>query len=93
MVAFRMTPRIRLVYVIDILDTNLAGTENQLIKLINGLDKNRFDVHLLCFRDHEWFRRNGDSLDCSKTIIQISRFKKPSTYWNILRLIRFFRRV
>lgn len=92
-VALDMTVRTKLVYVIDVLDTNLAGTENQLIKMINGLDKGKFDVHLLCFHDHEWFRRNGGSLDCAKTIIEINRFKKPSTYWNILRLIRFFQKL
>lgn len=79
-------------YVIDVLDTSLAGTENQLIKLINGLDKNRFEIHLLCFRNHPWFEAHGHSLDCAKTVIEINQFKRPSTYWNIVRLIGFFRR-
>ncbi len=86
-----MTKKIRIIYVIDVLDTDLAGTENQLIKLIKGLDKTKFEVHLLCFQDHPWFQANRDSLGCSTTIINICRFKQPLTYCNILRLIGHFR--
>lgn len=84
---------IRLVYVIDVMDTNMAGTENQLIKMINGIDKTRFEVHLLCFRHHSWLEANSASLDCHKTIIEIRRFRKAMTYWNLLRLIGYFRRL
>lgn len=89
---FSMTKRIRITYVIDVLNTDLAGTEKQLIMLINGLDKARFEVHLLCFRDHPWFQSHRASLDCNTTIIDIRYFRKPSVYLNILRLIGHFRR-
>lgn len=85
-----MVRHIRIIYVIDFLDTNLAGTENQLIKLINGLDKKKFEVQLLCFRNHPWLEANANSLDCVKTIIDISQFGRFSTYRNIYRLIKFF---
>lgn len=87
-----MSERIQIIYVIDVLDTDLAGTENQLIKLIKGLDKTRFEVHLLCFQDHPWFQANRASLGCDTMVIDIHKFKHLSTYWNILRLIGYFRR-
>lgn len=87
-----MTRRIRIIYVIDVLDTDLAGTESQLIMLINGLDKARFEVHLLCLRDHPWFQAHRDSFDCSVTITEIREFKRLSTYRNILKLVGYFRR-
>ena len=87
-----MTKKIRITYVIDTLNTDLAGTESQLIRLINGLDKVRFEVHLLCFRDHPWFQAYRDSLDCDTTIIDIREFKKLSVYRNILKLVGHFRR-
>jgi glycosyltransferase involved in cell wall biosynthesis len=87
-----MTRKIRITYVIDTLNTDLAGTESQLIRLINGLDRARFEVHLLCFRDHPWFQANRGSLDCDTTIIDIREFRKLSVYLSILKLIGHFRR-
>jgi len=87
-----VTRRIRITYVIDVLDTDLAGTESQLIMLINGLDKTRFEVRLLCFQDHPWFKAHRDSLECDTTIIEICQFKRLSTYRNILKLFGHFRR-
>lgn len=82
---------IKITYMIDVLDTNLAGTENQLIKLINGLNPKRFNVHLLCFRRHPWFEANAASLQCSSSVIQISRFSAPSAYLNFLKLVAFLK--
>jgi glycosyltransferase involved in cell wall biosynthesis len=87
-----VTRRIRITYVIDVLDTDLAGTESQLIMLINGLDKTRFEVNLLCFQDHPWFHANRASLECDTTIIDICQFRRLSTYRNIFKLFGHFRR-
>lgn len=86
-----MKKKIKLTYIIDVLDTNLAGTENQLIKMINGVDKDRFAVELICFRDCEWFQANKANLDCSTKIFTIARFRKPVTYFNFLKLVRYLR--
>ncbi len=87
----KMNVPIKITYMIDVLDTDLAGTENQLIKMINGLDKKKFQVQLICLADHPWFKANGSSLDCSSRIYEIRQFKKPSSYINFLRLVRYFR--
>jgi len=87
-----VTRRIRITYVIDVLDTDLAGTESQLIMLINGLDKTRFEVNLLCFQNHPWFQQHRDALECGTTIIDICQFRRLSTYRNFFRLIGHFRR-
>lgn len=86
-----MKRKIKLTYIIDVLRTNLAGTENQLIKMIKGVDRARFDVELVCFRDDPWFEANKASLNCPARIFPISNFKAPGTYWNILRLAAYLR--
>lgn len=86
-----MKRKTRLTYIIDFLDTNLAGTENQLIKMINGVDKDRFEVELILFRDHPWFQANKGTLDCSKQIFPIANFKSLATYANILKLANYLR--
>jgi glycosyltransferase involved in cell wall biosynthesis len=86
-----MKRKIKLTYMIDVLCTNLAGTENQLIKMIKGMDRDRFDVELVCFRDDPWFQANKASLNCVTKVFPISMFKSPGTYLNILKLAGYLR--
>jgi len=85
--------RIRVVYIIDIFDTDLAGTENQLLKMIRGLDATRFDVQLICLTSHPWFEQHGATLGCPAVAFQIRDFKKPRTYWHLVKLIGHLRRL
>lgn len=87
----KMNRKIKLTYIIDILDTNLAGTENQLIKMINGLDKRRFELELICFSDAPWLQANKGSLSCTSKVFSIARFKKPGTYLDFARLVKHLR--
>lgn len=86
-----MSKKIRLTYIIDIMDTELAGTENQLIKMINGIDKGRFEVELICFKDHPWLQSNKGRLKCTTKIFPISRFSKPVTYLNFIKFAVYLR--
>lgn len=86
-----MKKPLKITFMIDILDSNLGGTENQLIKMINGLDKKNFQAELICFDNHPWFEANAKTLDCRSKVIAINRFKKAYTYINFLRLIAHLR--
>lgn len=86
-----MNRKIKLTYIIDVLDSDLAGTENQLIKMINGVDKHKFDVELICFNDHPWLQANKGRLACSTRIFRMSRFKRPGAYLNFIRLVKYLR--
>jgi glycosyltransferase involved in cell wall biosynthesis len=86
-----MTKPVRIAYVVDVLDTAQAGTENQLIKMLNGLGSRGFEISLICLRNHPWLMRNAASLSCDVTVFEIHRFKSLKTYFNIIRLIIFFR--
>lgn len=83
--------KLKIVYMIDMLRTDLAGTENQLIKIIKGLDRDRFDITLVCFKNHEWFEANAGKLPCASRVIDINRFKRPQAYINFVRLVLFLR--
>ncbi|MDH4157036.1 MAG: glycosyltransferase [candidate division Zixibacteria bacterium] len=49
---------IKIAFVIDTVATPSAGTEKQLLAVMNGLDKSRFEAHLICLRDSEWLQNN-----------------------------------
>lgn len=84
--------RIRIVFIIDQVGSNLAGTENQLIKIINGLDRTAFDVRLICFNEHPWFAQNRDLIHCPATVINLKKLKHPAVFGNFIRLVRWLRR-
>lgn len=86
-----MKQPVKIVYIADVLDTAQAGTENQLIKMLNGLSSRGFDITLVCLRNHPWLEKNAASLQCDVRIFDIQRFKSPKTYYNILKLTRFLR--
>ncbi|MFQ5736273.1 MAG: glycosyltransferase, partial [Thermodesulfobacteriota bacterium] len=86
-----MKDRIKLTYMIDELATDLAGTENQLIKMINGLGRMGFEITLVCFRHRPWLQKNKSSLPCKVVVIELKRFKRPFTYLNYVKLVRFLR--
>lgn len=81
----------KILYIVDVLDTAQAGTENQLIKMLNGLARRGFDVSLVCLRNHPWLEKNATSLQCDVSVFDIHRFKSLKTYFNILKLILFLR--
>lgn len=84
--------RIKITFMIDQVGSNLAGTENQLIKIINGLDRTAFDVHLICFNEHPWFTQNRDLIHCPATVINLKRLKHTAVFGNFIRLVRWLRR-
>ena len=86
-----MNKPVKIAYIIDVLDTAQAGTENQLIKMLNGLGARGFEVSLICLRSHPWLTANAPSLGCRVSVFEIHRFKSPGTYLNILRLAGFLR--
>jgi hypothetical protein len=51
----------KITFMIDILDSNLGGTENQLIKMINGSTREN-SVELICFDNSQWFEANAKRL-------------------------------
>jgi L-malate glycosyltransferase len=80
--------KVKILFIIDEIVHLKAGTENQLAKLINGLDKRRYDVHLFCLMPSAWIKKHGPQfLDCSISIKQCLRLRSPMTYYNIVKLI------
>jgi len=52
--------KVKVAFVIDTLG-GYAGTEGQLLKLIDQIDRNRFEPVLFCLRSSEWRRNDFDS--------------------------------
>lgn len=49
---------INIAFIIDTIATPAAGTEKQLLMLINEIDKSRFKPYLICLHNSEWLNDN-----------------------------------
>jgi glycosyltransferase involved in cell wall biosynthesis len=58
--------KIRVAYVIDTLFFPAGGTEGQLLQLLHGIDRERFEPELYCLRGNDWL---SDDFDLSPVTV------------------------
>jgi glycosyltransferase involved in cell wall biosynthesis len=58
---------IRIAFLIDMIHSPHAGTEKQLLGIIERLNLNHFEPHLLCLRNSDWLR--DAKLPCPVTVL------------------------
>ena len=80
-----MTTRIKLLFIIDFYKNPYAGTEGQLFKLIQDLDKDKFEATFVVFKDSEYLRTNDFPIPVN--VMDIQRLSSPLSW---LKLFRFF---
>lgn len=88
--SFPSTMKPRISFIIDRLYDELSGTERQLGRMIRGL-ADQFDIDLICLRESQWLHADGLTLPCTIRVFEIDSVKRPRTYLNIVRLIRYLR--
>jgi glycosyltransferase involved in cell wall biosynthesis len=81
---------VRVCFVIDRLC--VAGTETQLLKLINGLDRNCVLPHLCLLDGEDETSRSLEPADCPVIRLGVRRLRHPSTVRQAWRFARYLRR-
>lgn len=81
-----MSDRIKLLFIIDSYKNPYAGTEGQLLRLIKGLDRERYEPVLAVFHKSKYLASNPFPVPV--VILGITRIAAPGSW---LRLYRFFR--
>ncbi len=80
-----MNKPIKLLFVIDFFKTPYAGTEGQLLKLIQNLNKDNFEANFVVFRNSDYLKENDFPVPFD--IVNIQRLSSPL---NWLKLFRYF---
>ncbi|SNC68267.1 Glycosyltransferase involved in cell wall bisynthesis [Marinobacter sp. es.048] len=78
-----------ILFVIDHFRNPNAGTEGQMLNLIKGLDRARFEPILLVFRDSEYLRKYG--FPCDYHVLGHTRLFAPVTWAALWKLAWKFR--
>ncbi len=63
-----MQKKIKIAYIID--ELNIGGTEKQLVSTIELIDKNQFEILLICLRPSRYF--SEIDLQCEKIMLDVS---------------------
>ena len=79
--------RIRVAYLIDTLDRGTAGTEKQLLRTIEKLDRKKFKPYLVCLWRSSWMDRN--QLPCPVKVLGYRGFIKSNISCVFSELKRF----
>ena len=82
--------KIRILFLIDTIETDRAGTEKQLINLMNGLPGDKYQCYLGCMKNSHWLRSGKTKWPVF--IVGSNSFKDPKLYCGIYRLITFIKK-
>lgn len=80
--------KIKITFIIDTIHGIKAGTETQLNLLINYLDKNKYDIHLLCLRETEWVKENSSTINCKVNVFKVNSIINPMSILSYIKVIR-----
>ena len=83
--------KIKILYFIDFIKTEFAGTEGQLLKMIDGMDADKFDVKLVCLENNDWIRENSWKFGCPVYVFDVYRFRRLATYLDIFRVYKLIK--
>ncbi len=79
----------RIAYLIDTISSNKAGTEKQLLEIIQRLDREIFDPCLICLYEAPWLKNN--SVHCPVHVLSYQGLFKYSFPGVVRRLARLLR--
>lgn len=80
----------RIAFLIDTIASPSAGTEKQLLMLIEGLDRREFEPRLCVLKGSRWLEESFDL--CPLHVLDIRSFKSPGAWLNVLRFSNWLRR-
>ncbi|KZX86057.1 hypothetical protein A3715_16735 [Oleiphilus sp. HI0009] len=81
-----MPHSVKLLYIIDSFTSPYAGTEGQLYKLVEGLDRNHFQPHLILFNRSEYIEENG--FPCCISVLGYSKLSSLITWWQLFKMLK-----
>ena len=85
--------RIKVMFVIDHILGIRGGTETQLSMLINNLNKDKYDITLLCLRKTRWVAENSSTLNCKVKYFNVKKLVSPKIIISFLRIIRYIKSI
>ncbi len=76
----------KILYIIDTYRNPYAGTEGQLYKLIDNMDRARYEPHLLLLNSSDYIKKNG--FPCDTSVVGYSKLSSPSTWYHLYRHLK-----
>ena len=81
-----MSGKLRIALLIDTIDSDKGGTEKQVLNIIRRIDRNQFEMKLVCLYESAWMHTNA--LPCEVISLYYKGFLKPSSLLVLKRYLR-----
>jgi len=79
-------PAVGILYLVD--ELHIGGTEQQMLELLQEIDRARYKPHVVCFRDKGRIAGEIESLGIPVTLVPKSGRVDPGFFWHLMALIR-----
>lgn len=93
MTGYKRSKKIKVMFMIDFLYGLSGGTENQLVKILKNLEKNKYDIYLVTLQETQWVRDNMRNLNCNIMAYNIEKLKNPINILVFIRLVKYIKKV
>ena len=74
-------------FIVDRIFYGTGGTEKQVLRILDGLRNRGVEAKLLLLMETPWLKQVNRCPDQTIPVIPIYKFRKLTTYWNVIRLI------
>jgi hypothetical protein len=81
---------VKLLFIMDSYRNPFAGTEGQLLKLLSGLDQERYQCVMVVFRNSDYLKENAFPVPVN--VLDITRMMSPACWVRLFRHFRVMRR-
>lgn len=85
--------KIKLLVVIDYIWGIRGGTETQVSLLLKNLDRNKYEIYLICLRNSDWLEKSGSVLNCKIKAFNIKAKLNPTIIISFFRLIQYIKKI
>ena len=87
--------KIKIVFIMDFIFNITGGTENQIIKILNNLDDNKFEKTLLCLKNTPWLNENSDNIDCKVLSLNynVNNHLDPKNFLVFIKLVNLIKNI
>ena len=91
----KVNNKIKIVFIIDCIYGVTGGTENQLLKLVQNLNHEKYEIHIISLMNTHWLSNNTQELKCKLHVVNydITNHKRFKNTYAIIKLTKTIKKI
>jgi len=93
MLHWQKMKKITLTFIVDFIHTTSGGTENQLIKILKNLSKEKYEIIVIFLRNTDWIDKYKEQLPFQSAIFNLRKIKYPTTFISFVKMVQYIKKI